>query len=268
MVRGNPSDCQRADPSTWGVRGPSAPHAWLRWAPLAVLLALVAAALLSGAWRWLSLDQLRDRREALQAYVRVHPVLSLELYAGAYMLLVALSLPGALIMSLSGGYLFGAWMGAGAALVGETAGAVLMYGATRLVSGRWIGAGIGAVIRIPIEGMRENAVSTLLALRLMPGLPFGLVNLAAGLARVRFLTYLWTTVVGIAPSTFIYCSVGSGLGRAFTRSGAVRLHALVTPALTLPVAGLALLALVPLAVRVLRRNPSARRRGSASTSAP
>ncbi|MBE7218937.1 MAG: TVP38/TMEM64 family protein, partial [Caulobacteraceae bacterium] len=84
-----------------------------------LLVALVAAFAFSGAWRWLSLDALRDRRAALTAFVQAHPVLSLELYAAAYMAVVALSLPGALIMSLGGGYLFGAWMGAGAALVGE-----------------------------------------------------------------------------------------------------------------------------------------------------
>ena len=238
---------------------------WLRWLPLGLLLALVAVVLFSGAWRWLSLEALRDRREALAAYVRAHPVLSLELYAVAYMALVALSLPGALIMSLAGGYLFGALPGGAAALAGETAGALIMYAAARTALGprlarvlarsRRADGGLGRIER----GVRETAASTLLALRLMPGVPFCLVNLAAGLFGVRLSTYLWTTVLGIAPSTFLYCWIGQGLGRAFSRSGAIKLHQLVTPGLALPVAGLALLALTPVAARALSR----RRAGAA-----
>ena len=253
MDRGSTSDCQRAEASAPPRPAAARRARWLYILPLVVLLALIATVALSGAWRWVSLDALRDRRAALSAYVHLHPVLSLELYALAYMVLVALSLPGALIMSLAGGYLFGAWMGAGSALVGETAGAVLMYGAARTALGAWISTRLNrGVVGKVTEAVRRNAVSALLALRLMPGLPFGLVNLAAGLAGVPFLTYLWTTVVGIAPSTFIYCSVGSGLGRAFTRTGAVKLHELITPDVWLPLAGLGALGLLPLAYKAWR----------------
>lgn len=254
MDRGSTSDCQRAATAAPAARDSARRSKWLYILPLVGLAALVAAVALSGAWRWLSLDALRDRRAALTAYVHLHPVLSLELYAAAYMAVVALSLPGALIMSLAGGYLFGAWMGTGAALVGETAGAVIMYGAARTALGVWISAHLSkGVVGKATEAVRRNAISSLLALRLMPGLPFGLVNLAAGLARVSFVTYLWTTVVGIAPSTFIYCSVGSGLGRAFTRTGAVKLHELITPDVWLPLAALGALGLVPLAYKAWRR---------------
>lgn len=267
MVRGHPSDCQRADAGRPGARALAARPSggWVRWLPLLVILALVAAIVLSGAWRWLSLDALRDKRAALQAYVRLHPVLSLEIYAAAYMAVVALSLPGALVMSLGGGYLLGALPGGSAALVGETAGALIMYGAARTALGARVAAALGRAGLQRIEqGVRENAASTLLALRLMPGVPFCLVNAAAGVMEVPLGVYLWTTVVGIAPSTFLYCWMGQGLGHAFTRSGALKLHELVTPAVALPVAGLALLALAPLAYRALSRRRAAAPRAPAS----
>ena len=266
MDRGTAHGCQRADPvrGGWAGRG----SGWIRLLPLAVLAALVIAAVASGAWRWLSLDALRDRREALQAFVHGHPVLSVEVYAGAYLLVVALSIPGALIMSLSGGYLFGAVQGALAALAGETAGAVIMYAVARSALGARLARGVRPPWAARLErGVRENAVSTLLALRLMPGVPFGLVNIAAGLLKVSFGVYLATLVIGIAPSTFIYCSIGSGLGRVFTRSGHIRAHELVTPGVVLPVAGLAVLALAPLAYKAWRARRGARPGGSADGSA-
>jgi uncharacterized membrane protein YdjX (TVP38/TMEM64 family) len=269
--KGTTQGCQRGDGEARAAGAPSGArgrraraggHAnWLRYAPLALLLLLLIAVVASGAWRWLSLDALRDRRAALQAFTRAHPVLSLEVYAGAYLLVVALSLPGALIMSLAGGYLFGAAAGGCAALVGETLGALLMYGAARTALGGRLARrrqaagrarGRGLMQRIE-DGVRDNAVSTLLALRLMPGVPFGLVNLAAGLLRVPVGVYAATTVAGIAPSTFIYCWIGQGLGRVFTRSGAVDVRQLVTPGVYLPVLGLALLAALPL---VLKRRRS------------
>ncbi len=237
----------------------------MRYAPLAILALLLAVVVATGAWRWLSLDALRDRRAALQAFTRAHPVLSLEVYAGAYLLVVALSLPGALIMSLGGGYLFGALAGGCAAMVGETLGALFMYGAARTALGERLarrrhaagrGGGRGLMARIE-EGVRENAVSTLLALRLMPGVPFGLVNIAAGLLRVPTGVYVLTTVAGIAPSTFIYCWIGQGLGRVFTRTGAVDVRQLITPGVYLPVLGLAALAATPLALKGLRRRAAA-----------
>lgn len=256
MVRGITGTCQRGPSDPGGPDAPSRAGAALRLLVPALFLAGLATLLLSGAWRWLSLEELRDRRAALQLFVGEHPVLSLELYMGAYALVVALSLPGALIMSLGGGYLFGVWRGSAAAVAGMTAGSTLMYLAARFVAGdrlaRWGALRSRWVGRLE-EGLRENAAVALLTLRLIPGVPFVLVNLAAGVFRAPFGTYVLTTAAGIAPSTLIYCWVGQGLGHAFTRGGAIDPGRLVTPAVYGPMAGLVLLALTPLALRRARR---------------
>lgn len=259
MVRGITGTCQREPSAPGGPGASSRGRVALRLLIAALFLTALAALILSGAWRWISLEELRDRRAALQMFVREHPVLSLELYMGAYALVVALSLPGALIMSLGGGYLFGVWRGSAAAVAGMTAGSVAMYGVARFVLGdrpAWRGAPGGRwacrVERLE-RGLRENAASALLTLRLIPGMPFALVNLAAGVFRAPFGIYVLTTVAGITPSTLVYCWVGQGLGRAFNRGGAIDVRQLVTPAVYLPLTGLLLLATTPLALAWVRR---------------
>ena len=235
---------------------------------LVVLAGIFGAVLASGAWRHLSLQELRERRHELTAYVQAHPVLSVEIYMAAYAVLVALSLPGALLMSLSGGYLFGVWEGAAAAVAGASAGATAMFLVARTAVGdalaRRFGRGGGLLARLQ-GGARKHGVSTLLALRLMPAVPFALVNLLAGVVRMKLAPYVLATVIGITPSTLIYTWTGQDLHAVFKRSGAVDLHALVRPEVYGPVVALALLATTPLLWRVAQ---SRRRSAPAATPAP
>ena len=227
---------------------------------LAALLLVSLAILLSGAWRHISLAELRERRHELTAYVQAHPVLAVEIYMAAYAVLVALSIPGALLMSLSGGYLFGVWEGAAAAVAGASTGAVAMFLVARTALGdalaRHLERREGVLSRLQADA-REHTLSTLLALRLMPAVPFALVNLLAGVVRMKLGPYVLATVVGIAPSTLIYTWTGQGLHAVFKRTGAVDLHALVRPEVYGPIVALALLALVPLAWRWRQAHRSA-----------
>ena len=245
MDRRSPSECQ---PN--GQEAPATAPGWLRLWPLALLLAVAALILFTGAWRHLSLAELRDRRAELTGYVREHPILSLEVYAGLYAVMIAFSIPGALVMSLAGGYLFGVITGATAAVIGETAGATAMFLAARSTLGPWLvrrfGHAGGLLDRFT-SAARENAISTLLTLRLIPGVPFTLVNILAGVVHMRVAPYVLVTAIGIAPSTLIYAGVGQGLGHVFKKSGALDPSKLVTPAVYLPVAGLVVLAATPLA---------------------
>ena len=221
-----------------------------------VLLLLVGASLailLSGAWRHLSLAELRERRHELAAFVAAHPVLAVEIYVAAYAVVVALSLPGALLMSLSGGYFFGVWEGAAAAVAGASTGAVAMFLVARTALGDLVARRLarrkGLLSRLQ-AGARANSVSTLLALRLMPAVPFALVNLLAGIVGMRLGPYVLATVVGITPSTVIYTWTGQGLHALFDRSGAVDLRALVRPEVYGPIVALACLAAAPLLWRL------------------
>ena len=229
--------------------------------PLLVVLGISLAIYMSGAWRQLSLEGLRDRREALLAFVGDHPVLALEIYMGAYAVLVAFSIPGALLMSLSGGYLFGVATGTVAAVTGASTGATAMFLMARSALGdalaRRFARGSGLFSRLQ-RGARKHTVTTLLALRLMPAVPFTLVNLLAGVVRMRVAPYVFATVVGIAPSTLVYVWTGHGLHHVFRKSGAVDFRALIQPQVYAPIAALAVLGSIPLAWRLWSaRHPEA-----------
>ena len=222
------------------------------WAAVAAVLVAVAA---TAFWRGLSLEDLRDRREAFTAYVHAHPVLSVEVYMAAYFMVVAFSLPGALIMSLSGGYLFGVAKGTAAAVTGAGLGAVAMYAVASWLMGDGLraklvrGGGLGARLE---EGVRRNAFLSLLSVRLIPGVPFGLVNVAAAAVRIPFLTYVVATFAGIFPSTLIYVWIGSDLTRVLNRDGAPKLSQIIQPQVFVPLAALFLLAAAPLAWKAWR----------------
>jgi uncharacterized membrane protein YdjX (TVP38/TMEM64 family) len=204
----------------------------------------------------LSLAQLQARRHQLQDAVREHPAISLLIYMGAYLLVTGFSLPGALVMTLTGGFLFGMWEGAAAAVCGATAGCTAMFLAARSAWGealraRAVRAG-GLVQRIE-AGASRNAFSYILMLRLIPGVPIWLVNVTAGLLRMRLVAYLTATVVGIAPSTIVYAAIGSDFGRMFERGQRPDPALLLQPQWLATLAGLAALALIPGAWRVWRQ---------------
>jgi signal transduction histidine kinase/uncharacterized membrane protein YdjX (TVP38/TMEM64 family) len=227
------------------------------WAPLLLMALLVAAVIMSGAPRHLSLEELRHRRAALAAFVDVHPVEAVILYIGAYVLVVGLSLPGALIMTLTGGLLFGVGVGALAALAGASTGALFMFLAARSTVGAWLRRQIPSdslMARMESE-IRRHAFSYLLSLRLMPGVPFALVNLVAGFVKMPLSTFGAATLLGIAPSTLIYASVGAGLGAVFDQGGWANLHSLLRPQVLAPLCALAVLAVIPHLIRLWRARP-------------
>jgi signal transduction histidine kinase/uncharacterized membrane protein YdjX (TVP38/TMEM64 family) len=213
---------------------------------------IIAAAIGSGAAKHLSLEDLRARRAELAQFVHVHPLNALLLYIGLFVVVVALSLPGALIMTLAGGLLFGVFLGTAAAVAGASTGALLMFLVARSTLGAVLRRRIrsnGVVARMETE-VRRHAFVYLLSLRLMPVVPFALVNLVAGFVKMPLSTYLAATLLGIAPSTLIYASVGAGLGTVFDQGGAANLHILLRPQVLAPLCALAVLAIAPLLVRL------------------
>lgn len=264
MDRGAGVGCQSEAAAPQARR--SRRRAALALTPLLLILLVSAAVWASGLWRHLNLHELRERREELLGFVRAHPVLSLEIYMAAYAVLVAFSIPGALLMSLSGGYLFGVWTGTAAAVAGASTGATAMFLAARTTLGDMLArrlAGSHSLLARLQAGARKHTVSTLLALRLMPAVPFTLVNLLAGVVRMRLVPYVLATVVGIAPSTLIYAWTGHGLHSVFRKSGVPDLRALVQPQVYGPLVALGLLGATPLLWRLW----SARRAAPAAAGA-
>jgi uncharacterized membrane protein YdjX (TVP38/TMEM64 family) len=230
------------------------PRPWRRYLPLVLVAAIAAAIALSGISRYLSLDALSHDRVMLLGFVHEHPTLSLELYILAYFCVVAFSIPGALIMTLAGGFLFGVAEGTFGVAVGVTAGAFAMYAVARSAWGGALRRLVSASTLARLErAAHSHAFSTFLTLRLMPGVPIWMVNIGAGVLRIHPLSYLFSTALGVLPSTLLYASVGSGLGRLFERGKRPNLGMMLEPQWIAMLVGLSALALLPVAVNLWRQ---------------
>ncbi len=258
-----PGGNSRAGNSRAGASGDGAPaRARLplarRLVPLAVLLAVLAAALVLRPDRYLSFEQLAAHREWLLAEVArlglIAPVLFLLLYASA----TGLSIPGATVLTLAGGFLFGTLAGTAIVVVGATLGAVIIFLVARTAFGDVLRARAGPFIRKLEAGFRANALSYLLVLRLVPLFPFWLVNLVPAFLGVRLSTFVIGTFIGIIPGAVVYASLGSGLGALIEHGERPDLGVIFEPRVLTPLVGLAILALLPVAYKWLhqRRTPA------------
>jgi uncharacterized membrane protein YdjX (TVP38/TMEM64 family) len=200
------------------------------------------------------LDRLREHRLWLAAQVEQHYVLAVAAYLLIYAAAVAVSVPGASVLTIAGGFLFGQVVGTAATVVAATVGAVALFLAARTALGDPLRARAGPWLRKLEQGFAENALSYLLVLRLVPLFPFFVVNLVPAFLGVPLRTYFLGTLVGIIPGTFVYVSVGAGLGALFEAGGDLSLESVLTPEIIVALVGLALLALLPVAYKkVMRR---------------
>jgi uncharacterized membrane protein YdjX (TVP38/TMEM64 family) len=196
-----------------------------------------------GLHQHLSLEALAAQREALAGLVAARPVLAALVYVAAYIALVAFSLPCGAVMTLSGGLLFGAFIGAFLAVLGATIGAAVLFLLARsafapLVAGR--AEGLLGPLR---AGLARDGFFYLLSLRLVPVFPFWLLNLAPALLGMRFAPYLAATFFGIIPGTAVFAGIGAGLDQVFASGGTPDLGVIFSPAVLLPLLGLAALSL-------------------------
>ncbi len=162
--------------------------------------------------RFLSLTALKENRDNLLAFTEANFAAAVGIFVVAYATVAGLSLPGAAILTLAGGFLFGAVFGTLFVNVGATTGATLAFLTARYLLrdtveqkfGKWLG---------PFqEGFTKNAFSYLMTLRLIPLFPFFVVNLVSGLTRVNVGTYVAATALGIIPGSFVYAYAGRQLG--------------------------------------------------------
>ena len=230
---------------------------WRRVLPLAVLALAIVLVFATGLHRHLSFDALRQHRHVLQDFVAGHYGAAALIFVLVYTGAVALSIPGAIVLTVTGGFLFGSFAGTILVVIGATAGATLVYLAARTALGDALRARAGGLITKLEAGFRENALSYLLVLRLVPLFPFWLVNLAAALLRVPFRTYVLGTFLGIIPGGYVYATVGAGLGSVLDQGGELSLRGALTPQVITALVGLALLSLVPVAYKKLKARRAA-----------
>jgi len=214
--------------------------------PLLVLVLVVVAVFASGVTRYLNLQALQTHEAALRTFVSDNLLLALATFIAVYAVATAVSLPGALILTLTGGYLFGPWIGGSATVVGATLGALAVFYAVRTSLGaamRRRAEASGGKLKAVIDGVEAGAFGYILTLRLVPLAPFWLVNIAAALAHAPLRAYALATLLGIMPATFIYSGIGAGIGELIARGEAPDARVIFEPKILLPLVGLGLLSL-------------------------
>ena len=187
---------------------------------LGVIIAIHA----SGLPGTLTLETLRANRQDIVGFVSENYVLSALGYIAIYVLVVALSLPSAVLLTLSGGFLFGAVAGTTFTLIGATVGATLLFIFARIMIGENAMSHFGKTGTKLACAIKANAWSYLLVLRLLPLFPFFLVNVIPALAGVRLSTFVITTFFGIIPATIIFSLSGAGLGDVLDQGSSITIE--------------------------------------------
>ncbi len=232
---------------------------WLRrLAPVAVLLAGLVLFLVLGLDRYIGLEALREHRHWLIEQVEANASLAALVFVGIYALVVAFSIPGGAVLTITAGFMFGTLAATGIVVIGATIGATAVFLAARTALGDSLRAKAGPALRRMEQGFRDNALSYLLVLRLIPLFPFWLVNLVPAFLGVSTRDYLIGTFIGIIPGTFVYASVGNGLGAVLDVGGTPDLEIIFSPEILIPILGIAILALLPVVYKMIKaRRPGA-----------
>lgn len=206
------------------------------------VLALVTVFFLFDFDRFLTLAYLKSQQQAFQAYYQAHRLWTLLAYFLVYVLVTALSLPGAAVMTLAGGALFGFWPSLVVVSFASTLGATLAMLVARFMLRDWVQGRFGDKLKAINVGIEKEGSLYLFSLRLVPLFPFFLINLAMGLTPLRTATFYWVSQLGMLPGTAVYVNAGTQLGHLESAAG------ILSPALLL---SFALLGLFPLMARKL-----------------
>ena len=198
---------------------------------------------------YLSYAALAENEAFLRNTVAAHHLPAAVAYVGIYILVVALSLPGAIWLTLSGGLLFGVWLGGALAVLGAGTGAAVMFLMAKYVIGDTLRSRFGARLTRFEAAFNRDAWSYLLFLRLLPIFPFFLVNLGAALIGVRFSVFALTTYIGIIPGALVYASIGNGISVLLRQGAQPNLSLIGRPEIFGPLIGFAVLALAPVVWR-------------------
>ncbi|GBF59296.1 TVP38/TMEM64 family inner membrane protein YdjZ [Candidatus Phycosocius bacilliformis] len=231
-----------------------------RFGPL-ILIGLGLITAISMGWhKYLSFDVLAQQSAYLHDLVLTRPLVVIGAYVGIYILATTIALPGAIWITIAGGFLFGPLFGpvfgpimaTALASTSATIGATFLFMATQSALGGGLRARAGGLIDRLEKGFQENAFGYLLTLRLLPVAPFFGINLAAGFLGVPLRTFVLATAIGILPGCYVYASLGNGIEHLISQGQTPNLKIIYNPEVLGPLVGLALLALLPTAWKFIQ----------------
>ncbi len=220
--------------------------------PIIIVVVLLGGFFATGAHRYFAPDRLFTTLEGLRTTIEANLLLSVLAFTLLYAGLVAISFPGATILTIAGGFLFGQWIGTVSVVLGATAGAIAIFFMAKTAFGDTLASKAGGFVKKMEEGFREGELSYMFLLRVVPAFPFFAVNIAAGLLNVKLRNYAIGTFFGIIPGTAVYVSIGNAI-RAGTKTldDAGLTQVFTQPQIYIPFIGLALLGALPVVIKKL-----------------
>jgi uncharacterized membrane protein YdjX (TVP38/TMEM64 family) len=253
------------------VTAPPTSNSLRRWLPLAVLLGLIGLGYGFGLHHYLTLQSIAEHQGELQDFVAQHLLAAVLIYCVVYIVVVALSLPGAAILSIMGGFVFGWAVSAPVTVIAATIGAMLVFKIVQTSLGATIAERAGPFVQKLSAGFAEDGFNYLLFLRLVPAFPFFAVNAVAGLTKMSLRTFAIGTLIGIIPGSFAFAWLGRGLGSVIdaqrtahdacvVQKGAancpfeISASSLITKELLIAFAILGVVSLIPVAIKKWKKS--------------
>ncbi len=223
-----------------------------QWWPAALLLVVVASFVAFGPDNAALFQALHDHRETALAFVADNALAAVAVYFVVYVLVVAFSLPGGAMMTVIGGFLFGPARTTIYVIFAATIGATALFLVARSSVGSRLRAKAGPWLRKMEAGFRENEMSYMLVLRLIPLFPFFVVNIGTAFVGVSLRTYVIATFIGIIPGTAVFALAGNALGSALDAGGGFDLATVLTADVIIALVGLAALVVAPIVYKKIK----------------
>jgi len=214
------------------------------YVPLIILLILSILVWSLGWQHYLNFESFKAHHHTIELFIIKHYGLSVLIFACLYIACGALSIPGATLLTVGSGFLFGQMMGVMISVISATLGATLLFLSARLASTDLLKKKAGGWVKKMQDGFRENAFSYLMTLRLIPLFPFVAINLVAALLQIPLRTFFFGTLIGIIPGSFVFASIGVGLHEVIEQPN-FHLNLILNPPILMALIGLGVLSLLP-----------------------
>lgn len=212
-----------------------------------VLVALIVIAYLLGLADYITLEQLKIHRIAFKQFVDTHYISSVFIFVSVYIIAIALCFPSASLITIAGGFLFGASLGTVYSVTGATIGALLSFTLVRYFFAKAMQRRYAQQMRTFSDMLAQDGISFLLFVRLVAIFPFFLINILISLTHIPLRTFAWTTALGIIPGTFVYAFAGKQLNTLKS------VKDILSPQILLAFVLLGLLALLPVIIKRVRK---------------
>ena len=186
---------------------------------IAVVACMVVAFMAFGFDRYLTLSYVKESQAVFEMAYAEHPVAVIASYMAIYILVTSLSLPGAAVLTIAGGALFGLWVGTAVISFASTIGATIACSVSRFLLRDWVQGKFGDRISRVNEGMDREGSFYLFTLRLIPVFPFWMINVLMGLAKMPLWTFYWVSQAGMLPGTIVYVNAGKEIAQIDSPGG-------------------------------------------------